>query len=91
MITTTIHAEARMQQRRIPVSVLEWLDEFGAREKSRGQEIVYFDKKSKKLLARELGPQVVKCISKFLSVYAVMSADGDVITTGYRFKRLRRH
>ena len=91
-IQATLHGAKRMQQRNIPASVLNWLDEYGARKKSNRQcEIVYFDKKSKRQLAKELGPQVVKCIAKFLDVYAVLSSEGEIITTGYRMKRLKNY
>ena len=90
-IKQTKHAESRAQQRCIPPAIIKWLIEFGAREKShRGSEILFFDKKAKKHLSQELGPQIVKCISKFLDVYAVISEDEEVITTGHRHKHIKR-
>ena len=87
-VPITNHANKRMQQRSIPKAVVEWLLDFGARERSGASEIVYFDKKSKKELSRELGPQIVKSIARFLDVYAVISDDGYLVTTGYRYKRI---
>ena len=89
-LSTTKHAEARIQQRSIPPAIIDWLLDFGARERSQGCDIVFFDKKAKKRMSQELGPQIVKCISKFLDVYAIISNDGDVVTAGHRFKHIKR-
>lgn len=87
-ISVTNHANKRMQQRSIPKAVIEWLLDFGTRERSGSGEIVFFDKKGKKQLYQELGPQIVKSVSRFLDVYAVLGDDGCLVTTGYRYKRI---
>ena len=88
MIEITQHAQSRIRQRAIPPSVIEWLIDYGSSVNGDNCEIIYFDKKAKKMLSKELGKEIVKCISKFLNTYIVLSKDGAVITAGYRYKKL---
>jgi len=90
-IPSTKHAQNRLQQRSIPPAIIQWLMDFGATQKSRGCELLYFDKKAKKRLSQELGPQIVKCISKFIDVYAIVLNDGEVVTAGHRFKHIHKN
>ena len=89
-IQLTDHAKHRMQQRCIPLAVIDWLLDFGEREKSGNCEIVYFNKKSKKLLAKELGKEIVKSLSKYLNAFAVVGKKNQIVTTGYRNKHIYR-
>ena len=82
-------AAIRQQQRGIPPLIMEWLSQYGAcRHDHRGAEILYFDKQSRKALARDVGEEIVSRLSALLDTYAVVSDAGTVITVGHRFKRV---
>ena len=86
----TKHAEVRKQQRAIPPLILDWLEQYGARERdSKGVEIVFFDKKSRRALQRDLGKRVVGLLADLLDTYLVLEGE-TVITVGHRYKRIRR-
>ena len=56
-----------------------------------GTEILTFPKKVVKNLKKELNHKVFMKIERHLNLYAIMSSDGELITTGYRTKRLKGH
>ena len=87
----TAHARARMQQRGIRPGVLEALLDFGSARHLhfRGMEVVFFDKKAKKRLAKA-SPVAAREAEKFIRTYAIVGADGAVITVGHRFRRMRQ-
>lgn len=86
------HARMRCQQRGLSPLVLNWLTQFGATQYDhRGAEVRYFDKRSRKELARFAGKEVVDRLSGLLDAYVVISADGVVITAGHRYKPITRH
>ena len=87
-ISYSKHAEARRQQRRLPPAIIQWLFEFGAVEPQDGAELLHFDKDARSRLGRALGDQIVGCLGKFMDAYAVVS-NGQVVTVGYRYKRIR--
>lgn len=88
----TRHASKRAQQRGLPPLIQNWLDTYGARARSSGgAEVLYFDKCSRRHLARDVGSQVVDRLRPFLDAYMVVANDGTVITLGWRFKRIPRH
>lgn len=85
----TLHAAARQQQRGIPPLIMEWLNSYGVcRHDHHGAEILYFNKQSRKALARDVGEEIVSRLSALLDTYAVISDSGMVITVGHRFKRV---
>jgi hypothetical protein len=86
----TAHARTRMQQRGIRSDVLEALLAFGSERHlhSKGRELVFFDKKAKKRLAKG-NPDAVREAEKFIRTYAILGADGTVVTVGHRFRRVR--
>jgi hypothetical protein len=91
-ISLSHHATARAQQRGLPPLIMDWLDAYGARTSGgRGAEIVHFDKASRQRLRRDVGAQVVDRLRPLLDAYLVMSADGTVITVGWRLKRVLQH
>ena len=50
---------------------------------------MFFDKKSRRALQRDLGKRVVGLLAHLLDTYLVL--DGEmVITVGHRYKRIRR-
>jgi len=87
----TAHASSRMQQRGLPPLVLDWLQAYGRElHDHRGATILHFDKRARRRLERAVGREPVRRMKAWLSAYAVVSPDGHVITTGHRFKRIRR-
>lgn len=88
----TQHAQARMQQRAIPSRIVEILYAFGRREHDhRGGSVLYFDKPSRRRLARGLPELSQGAIDRYLDAYAVVTEAGEVITVGHRDKRIKRH
>ena len=86
----TRHGRTRMQQRRVPPLIVEWLSDYGAcRHDCRGAELRYFDKRARKSLAREVGAAVLAQLSSYLDTYLVTDDTGTVITVGYRTRRIR--
>ena len=87
----TKHANERMQQRSIPPLIIEWLNEYGTRQHDHhGAIIHYFDKRSRRRLAKNVGSDVTRRLSDLLNAYMV-KRDNDIITVGYRYKRINRH
>ena len=90
-VPLTPHARTRMQQRGIRPEALEALLAYG-RERhvhDRGREIVYFDKAAMARLHRE-NPTAAKQAERLRRTYAIVGADGGVITVGHRWRRVRR-
>ena len=85
MLTHTLHAQIRKQQRAIPAICEKLLDEYGAEEYDHHGAIkVYFNKKSIKKMEREFGAKFVREIKKYLNVYMVKSvSEGKIITIGW--------
>ena len=87
----TDHARARARQRAIPPLIVDWLARFGAAcHDGHGATIRYFDQRSRKALAREVGHVIVDRLGALLDTYVVLAGDGAVITTGHRVKRVNR-
>ena len=84
------HAQARMQQRAISAQALERLLDFGSvRHLARDKEIVFFDKKAKKRLAK-VDKELAREAERLVRTYAVLGGNGIVITVGHRYRRVRR-
>ena len=91
-VTVSHHAQIRMHQRAITADMLERLLDFGqVKFNGQGTEILTFPKKVVKHLKKELNHKVFMKIERHLNLYAIMSSDGELITTGYRTKRLKGH
>jgi hypothetical protein len=91
-VTVSHHAQIRMQQRAITADMFESLLNFGqVKFNGQGTEILTFPKKVVKHLKKELNHKVFMKIERHLNLYAIMSSDGELITTGYRTKRLKGH
>jgi len=87
---TSKHASDRMQQRGIPPLIVNWLMAFGHHEHDgKGGVIHYFDKISRRRLSSEFGSAVVRRLDDYLDAYLVRYGD-VIVTTGWRFKRVRR-
>lgn len=88
----TKHAEARCAERGIPPLIIDWLKRFGTHEHDkRGCCVVWFDKRSRRMLERAVGRQIVECLQPLLDAYAVVSSSGEIVTLGWRSKRITRH
>ena len=91
-VTVSQHAKIRMQQRAISEDMLESLLDFGqVKFNGQGTEILTFPKKVVKNLKKELNHKVFMKIERHLNLYAIMSSGWELITTGYRIKRLKGH
>lgn len=86
----TKHARIRAQQRCIPPLVEQLLDQYGEEQyDGHGGIKVYFSRKSKRRMERELGRKPLQCLSRYLNAYKVESStDGKVITVGWITKNI---
>lgn len=85
------HAHVRLQQRGIRKEVLECLLAYGRREHDHHQcEVVYFDVRSVEFIRRELGLEATQLVCDHREVYAVVDSNGCIVTTGHRYKRIKR-
>lgn len=90
-ITATRHASIRVQQRRIPPLIVEWLVRYGSRQPAGdGASILYFDKDSRRRLARDVGSPVLDALQTMLDAYLIQGTDDAVITVGWRTQRVQR-
>lgn len=80
----TRHAASRVQQRSIPASIVDALLDYGDRQAAGGgAETCFFSKRSWQRFATYLGREA-RHFERYRSVYAIVSADGDVITASWR-------
>jgi hypothetical protein len=87
----TRHAAARMQQRAVSAEVLDCLLDFGHEEHDHhGGGIVHFNKAARRQLLTSQGRDAFKRLERYLNAYAVVGADGCVVTVGRRYRRIRR-
>ena len=81
------HAQVRSQQRAIPELMIDLLLQFGSSERAgAGVSKVFFDKTSRRRVKAYAGP-LASLLEEHLDVYAVVSDDMTVITTGHRTMR----
>jgi len=87
----TQHSQIRMQQRAVPVLIVEWLVDYGARSRAKeGAEYCYFDKASKNSLSKVVGKQITDRLSDLMYKCFAIVRDDQVITVGYIDKHIRR-
>lgn len=85
------HAQTRAQQRAIPPMLIDLLIQFGSSERSgAGVSKMYFDKPSRKRVKAYAGI-LGTLLDEHLDVYAVVTDDLKVITTGHRTQRIRNY
>ena len=85
------HASKRAQQRGIPPLIPRWLEEYGEEAHDRrGSIVLYFSKRARRRLERDVGRQVTAKLDEWLDAYLVISTDGTRITTGHRYRRIPR-
>jgi hypothetical protein len=86
------HAVVQMQKRAISESTIDYLLEWGRKAYDhRGGVVRYFDKASRVQLVRHVGEERARALESQLNAYVVVSAGGEVITVGHRYKRINRH
>lgn len=87
----TNHARTRLQQRGIPMPVLDCLLAFGRKvHDHHGAEILFFDHRARNQIRRSYGEDDFKRLESKLDTYAVIGSDGAVMTVGHRTKRINR-
>lgn len=68
-MTYTSHASARLQQRAIPVRIVDLLEEFGSSMRSHGADRLFFDKAAKRRLVRNVGGKLgLHSIERWINV-----------------------
>ena len=87
----THHGKRRLQQRSIPIEVLEIIQDFGTSSRSRGADRFYLNKESRRELQRRFRRSpLLKHYERYLNIYVVISDGGTVITASRRTKRFKR-
>ncbi len=87
----TRHAVARQQQRAVPSLVTSLLLDYGTSMRNGGVDVVYLDKHGRRRLREAIGGgRNLALIERWLNTYAVLGADGAVVTVARRRRRLRR-
>jgi hypothetical protein len=85
----TNHALERSQQRCIPPLIIHWLCQYGSRKRNNNGTIVcYFDRKSLRLIASDVGNIVIRRLSGLMNAYLVIAGD-QIITVGHHYKRIK--
>ena len=88
----TFHAKKRMQQRAIPPFVIDLLETCGSERRVGGASKLFFDKAARKRLMHHVGGQRgLRVVEQWLSVYAIVADDGQIVTTAHTVKRNRHH
>lgn len=87
----TSHASARLQQRAIPVRIVDLLVEFGSSMRAHGADRMFFDKAARRRLSRNLGgKRDFQAIERWMNVYIIVSDDGQLVTAARQTARHRR-
>jgi hypothetical protein len=85
----TRHALARMQQRGIAPSALDYLLDFGREHYDHhGATVLMLDRTARRRIVRA-GAACARQVDALRGLYAVVAADGRVRTVGHRTRRLR--
>jgi hypothetical protein len=88
----TKHAAVRMQQRGIKDKTLDCLLKFGSKiRRDRGCFMMFFDKQARNRLQKIVDSNLYIFIQSQIDAYAIVSANGEVLTVGHRFRRINRH
>ena len=88
----THHAAKRLQQRGIQEEVLTLLFEYGKQAYDhRGTRTLYFDKRARERVTKEVSFDELKHLRKVFGTYAVVDGEDCVVTVGHRTQRIHRH
>lgn len=85
----TKHAKHRMRQRGISTEAVDAILAYGMRQRHRGADIYYLDKKSRRRLAGAFGRERYSKLERALDSYVVVSDDGAIVTAAHRLQRLK--
>lgn len=86
----TGHARRRMQQRGIPLLVVQLIEQFGCRmHQNKGIEM-YLDKRSRQKIAGHLGHALYAHLEKHMNAYLI-ECDGYIVTVGHKTSRVRKY
>lgn len=92
MEVITQHAVIRMQQRGIKEKTLNCLIKFGSKiRRDRGCFMMFFDKQARNRLQKLVDSNLYIFLLSQIDAYAIVSASGEVLTVGHRFKKITRH
>ena len=84
------HAQARMQQRGIARTAIDYLLDFGCEHHDhRGAVVVVLDRAAMRRIKRT-GAARAAVVDELRGLYAVVASDGSVCTVGHRTRRLPR-
>jgi hypothetical protein len=87
----TKHAQTRSQQRGISPMMVDLLMQFGVKEPAgSGATKVFLNKEGKRKLTAYAG-RLASHLQQHLDIYAVLSADDEVITVAHRIEHIQRH
>ena len=87
----TQHAARRSQQRCIPPMMVELLQRFGTSQPAGdGTSRLYFDKAARRHVESFVG-HMAGLFSEHMDLYAIVSADYEVITVAHLTKRVQRN
>lgn len=86
------HASDRAKQRGIPPLIDQWLSEYGEEMfDGHGGVVMHFTRRSIRAMERDMGREPIRRLSEYLNAYKIQSShDGRTITTGHRYKRIKR-
>lgn len=86
------HAKTRLQQRGIPKQILPLLIKFGKQEYDhRGTRVIYLTRESREKIRQRADRALLKRIEPSMGVYAVLNAEGHIVTVGHRTRRINRN
>ncbi len=86
----TKHASKRIQQRGIPLEIVQLVEEFGQRVCQSGGEQIYLDQGARSNIYKEVGRKKYAQIEKHLNTYLIV-CNGVVVTVGHICKRIRKY
>jgi hypothetical protein len=92
MNNMTQHAVSRMQQRGIKTQTVEMLLQCGRKTHDHnGATILHFDKQARARLRERYGQETYRSFDGQLNAYAVVAANGSIMTVGHRVRRIGRN
>lgn len=84
------HARRRMQQRSVPLRILDLLECYGSTKRAFYNADVYtFDRMARQRIRAELGDVGLKEIEPYKNAYMVVSDEGSVVTVARKYKRIK--
>ncbi len=85
------HAQTRLQQRGIPADTADLLLDWGSLEHiGNGRQVVFFRRRDLHHLQRHLPKQDWLELEQRRHLYAVMAANGTVVTVAFRYQHMKR-